>query len=108
MDELELTEILEEKIAFLEEVASPDGKYRDIGQNIKSNRIQFGKQYRKKNRIKDYIKKDKPGNETLFDELESFESEWMHYFDSGFRSKYNIDDLPSLVLEKTKECMEQL
>ncbi len=101
---------LDEAIDFFTEVESLDGHYRDIQQNIHSNRKLFGIPYRKREEIKKWVLANKPNALPLLAELKQWMKEWYHYFDKGYRpeSGETVDTLPSLILRRLKFISEKI
>ena len=92
---------LDEAIDFFTEVEARDGCYRDIQQNIKSNRKLFGVLYRKREEIKQWVQANKPNALPYLTDLYKWMVEWYHCFDTGYRpaSGETIDTLPKLILD---------
>ena len=102
MDIENIKQWLDEAIAFFTEVAYPKGCYRDIQENIHSNRKLFGIPYRKREEIKAWVIANKPAALPYLAELKTWMEEWYKYFDEGYKpeSGETIDTLPQLILEQ--------
>ena len=95
---------LDEAIDFFIEVESDNGCYRDIQQNIHSNRKLFGVPYRKREEIKAWVEANKPNALLYLVELKAWLEEWYHYFDTGYSPPggETIDTLAPKILARLK------
>ncbi len=110
MDIQNVKDWLDEAIEFFGDVVSKTGKYRDIQQNIESNRVLFDIPFRKREEIKAWVQTNKPTALSHLVQLKTWIEEWYQYFDAGYKPPdgETIDTLPGLILEKLKWLREKL
>lgn len=63
----------------------------------------IGKVYVERKKVK-----EKVGKNDSYEEWELLVGHWYKYFDTGYMSPINIDELPRLIIEKGKKLLEVL
>ena len=79
-----------------------------IQKRIVENRIKVGIPYMVREEVKEWVVVNKPGALNYVKELNEWLVDYYKYFETGYKAKYSIDELPEKILGRLRFIREKL
>lgn len=93
---------LEELTALIDESRDTDDRWQ------KKTRKLWGRAFRRRGAIKDWVLANKPSALSYFVELKDLMEDYFKYFKTGYQPSRSIDELPALIKDKATFILERI